>query len=358
MNFLITNQCGAGCRHCMQDSRPNIGQHMPVERVIRAMDWVAGIMAPLNAQEHVVDQIIISGGEPTEHPDFFTILDHACRTFRYVNLCSNGLMLDNAGFRQELMRRVDGTSGSSRPGQLRVQITWDRRFYPKRPNEAWRYENHPSFNHVSEIGYGLSRIGRAIRLLEKDVSGVPERSDFAPPSANMRFRIHDANTKAKSPDSFAEVLREHYRTLAATNALRAADTLRQLESLKKLAGASAAMAKMTAHVSRIEQDLRDRRWHTGFCKPILRYDGQIGLGEWMTCATIGDFEEPDHVLIERARALGSCNRCGLEKNLSRELQRRMYGGDIPMQTQADALRRMLPNGQQAPIHPQQDLSHE
>lgn len=60
MLIQITNRCKEGCAHCMQNSLPD-GPHMTIETFRKALQFGAF----LNTQVYV-----ITGGEPTEHPQF------------------------------------------------------------------------------------------------------------------------------------------------------------------------------------------------------------------------------------------------------------------------------------------------
>lgn len=65
MLIQITNHCTMGCPHCMQESSEN-GHHMSEEMFRKALEfgsWGGAIMYN------------ISGGEPTEHPDFERFMD-------------------------------------------------------------------------------------------------------------------------------------------------------------------------------------------------------------------------------------------------------------------------------------------
>lgn len=60
MLIQITNRCHEGCPHCMQDSNPNGGM-MDFSTFKKALQFGEFLGCPV---------YIISGGEPTEHPQF------------------------------------------------------------------------------------------------------------------------------------------------------------------------------------------------------------------------------------------------------------------------------------------------
>lgn len=65
MLIQITNRCQEGCKHCMQNSLPD-GPHMTEEVFKRAIAFGKFLK---------VKMWVISGGEPTEHPQFY----HFCK---------------------------------------------------------------------------------------------------------------------------------------------------------------------------------------------------------------------------------------------------------------------------------------
>lgn len=61
MLIQITNKCHEGCAHCMQCSHPQ-GKHMDMATFKNALKF---------ARFLGVSSYIITGGEPTEHPQFY-----------------------------------------------------------------------------------------------------------------------------------------------------------------------------------------------------------------------------------------------------------------------------------------------
>ncbi len=84
----ITDNCNLTCPVCYAESSPQ-RQHRPLHEVVAMLDAVV-------ANEGEPDVVQISGGEPTLHPDFFTILDEAKRRpIRHVMVNTNGLTIAN-----------------------------------------------------------------------------------------------------------------------------------------------------------------------------------------------------------------------------------------------------------------------
>jgi len=84
----ITDNCNLTCPVCYAESSPQ-RQHKPLQDVIAMLDAVV-------ANEGEPDVVQLSGGEPTLHPDFFTILSEAKRRpIRHLMVNTNGLTIAN-----------------------------------------------------------------------------------------------------------------------------------------------------------------------------------------------------------------------------------------------------------------------
>ncbi|MGC4122167.1 MAG: radical SAM protein [Myxococcales bacterium] len=64
VDLKITERCEAGCAYCYQDSRPD-GRHAPLSAILPIVERL---------KEAQVFEVVLGGGEPTEHPDFHAIL--------------------------------------------------------------------------------------------------------------------------------------------------------------------------------------------------------------------------------------------------------------------------------------------
>ncbi len=106
------------CPHCMQDSKPE-PMHMSQETLDQVIQ---------HAKEAGVHAILISGGEPTEHPQFKEITERIISEFPMIGIISNGQWIDDpekTKILQELMKN---------PGVF-LQITNVPGIYPKGINE-------------------------------------------------------------------------------------------------------------------------------------------------------------------------------------------------------------------------------
>lgn len=90
VTLAVTNQCNLRCRHCWLSSGPDRnGPGIPKAHAMRLMDDFSALGA---------EKIIITGGEPLTHPDWFALLSFACRDegFSEVRLQTNAILLTQA----------------------------------------------------------------------------------------------------------------------------------------------------------------------------------------------------------------------------------------------------------------------
>ncbi len=95
----ICDDCNLSCPVCYAASGPHRKNLRPLAQVERMLDAVV-------ANEKEPDVVQISGGEPTEHPDFFAILDAArARPIKHLMVNSNGLRIARD---EEFAKRLAG----------------------------------------------------------------------------------------------------------------------------------------------------------------------------------------------------------------------------------------------------------
>jgi uncharacterized radical SAM superfamily Fe-S cluster-containing enzyme len=83
----ITDRCNLSCPTCYAMSSPHYGRHRTIEEVERMLDIIV-------ANEGQPDVVQISGGEPTIHPDFFSILDIAKKKpIKHLMVNTNGIRI-------------------------------------------------------------------------------------------------------------------------------------------------------------------------------------------------------------------------------------------------------------------------
>ena len=139
MLIRITNHCTMGCSHCFTESTPK-GEHMTRDTFVKAMTLAKALGDPM---------FLISGGEPTDHPEVVEFLRMAMHMGSHTSLLSNGMWLTDPKFdpkaRQEILDTVDV-----------IQVTNDDRYYPRRIEQV----KHPKIGYETRIRQ-VSPFGRA-----------------------------------------------------------------------------------------------------------------------------------------------------------------------------------------------------
>lgn len=139
MLLKITTQCSMGCTHCMEDAQPK-GEFMSRETFDKAIFFIENTYRNLK-------MVMISGGEPTEHPGLLSFL-RSLEGWNIVVL-SNGLFLQDESrkkFSEELLSLVTG-----------LQIYNDDRYYPIKVTPP----QHPKIVFGDRINL-MSPFGRAV----------------------------------------------------------------------------------------------------------------------------------------------------------------------------------------------------
>lgn len=108
MMIKITEVCNMGCKHCMNDAKP-YGHHMTMDMFRQAVHFQCLYGGPL---------MIITGGEPTEHPKFEEMVNYATSVHTYypiripllITITTNGVwMQDNFNFVEWTIRNKNVT---------------------------------------------------------------------------------------------------------------------------------------------------------------------------------------------------------------------------------------------------------
>lgn len=114
MLLQITNCCRMACPHCLDNSNP-YAPHMTKETCRKAVDFIKGSGERL---------LIVSGGEPTEHPRFFDMCRIVSQSGLCFSICSNGMWLGDPKkeWAMEKVCNLDGFCG----GQIYTNPKWYR----------------------------------------------------------------------------------------------------------------------------------------------------------------------------------------------------------------------------------------
>lgn len=250
MLLRITNRCNMGCKHCMLDHVSTVGDHITEEMFRKAVEFAlrCGSMV-----------MIISGGEPTMHPQLIEFLDmmrdeYSPRFFKKsfmqrltVILASNGHFLHYPELHHKIRDRYEVKTNSFR---LMVQVTNDERFYPRDIPHVQPSEGLMVIRKLATVG----------------------------PCTNTRANNIEATVRA--PGCF------NFRSLARHR------------------GFIGMMAVMELQLGR-------------FCVPSINVDGTVRAGESDVCHKVGTVDSPlreiEHNILNM-----SCDNCKLTKNLTKE----------------------------------------
>ncbi len=85
--FTLTRECDLACPYCYQGLRKRARKTMPLDQVRAIMDKIAAI----NPDSH----IMVTGGEPVLHPDFFEILELIRDRGFTASVMTNGGLIDD-----------------------------------------------------------------------------------------------------------------------------------------------------------------------------------------------------------------------------------------------------------------------
>lgn len=190
MLIRITNRCTMGCKHCMIDASGPDGEHMGLDVFRQAIEFADSCEAKA---------ILISGGEPFEHPDIGEVLAICAETQKRrhlpITICSNGLFaLDK-----------DKHDLACRSGLI-IQVTNDQRFYGRNlslirhmfdlPGMCFEdnirvimpcrrtKENNIASSRVSPLCFNLRSATRTLGII-RGLAELEMRGRFCTPSINV-----------------------------------------------------------------------------------------------------------------------------------------------------------------------------
>lgn len=242
MLLRITDHCMMACNHCFINATPK-GKHMDFKVVMQSVTL---------ANKLGVKALLISGGEPTDHPNYFDIIDYV--KFNYsgqVIVISHGLFIDDKEYREKVFGQYK---------DVMFQITNDKRYYPKQLNRitAGNIERkHKNVSFIWKIGGELYPQGRARKHM-----GITD--DTAKVKGTRCFNLRSIVNSVMEP-SIAEA------------------------------------------ISMLE--LRGR-----FCTPSININGSIAMGESNQCPETATVTESIDLITQRFKE-SQCNDCGMLNKL-------------------------------------------
>lgn len=253
MLLKITEKCSMGCSHCMNDAKPT-GKHMSFDTLTDSIDFIL--------KRTYCSNIIVTGGEPTEHPEFEKFIKEIisrCKDFCNSNLHKNRIIaitITTNGFwiidNQEKAKEIVNMSNNN--VIVVWQISTDRRYYPKRLDVTKRIFREKGFYLCDDCVVSILPLGRA---RSNNISYNNRKSSSC---YNIRAITHQIN-----PKYFSEIVS-------------------QLEVARK------------------------------FCTPSIKINGNLCLSESDLCKDFGSIYDSDEDLIKNIMDF-RCEKCGLNNHL-------------------------------------------
>ena len=264
MLIQITNNCNMGCPHCMNNSR-QIGDSANMER------WTF-LSSLEHAQRNNASIILISGGEPTMHPnwyDFVRIALTEVYDFREVLLVTNGSWVGT-----DVEECV--TDLLMNEPMFTVQITCIKGLYKM----------------YDELVPKLNDYIERLKKLEKKPGMLHDRVRLC-----IDVPIHYAALgRAAANHKFMELASLDIST--TTSCFMGAIL-------------AAQMNKGVTYPKIIE--ILESRGH--YCKPRINYLGGIGWSESSLCPSFASVHEQEHVIAYKCAAWRPCGQCADYKKL-------------------------------------------
>ena len=248
MLFCITNKCSMGCPHCMSDCKPE-GQLLDKKDLVPFINF-------FNFMKF--RSLLISGGEPTEHPDFSYIVEtlaEKCKPLAMV-IVSNGSFAEDEDRINAVVRLM------YKLPFLRLQIT----------SINGLYKNHDYI--VSKKKY--------LRGFFKD------RVSF---ETDRIVMMRPLGRAATNPDIMKMVEQTNNGYTDCTN---------------------------TTLISMQTQNIKDFAYNCEmrgkFCMPMVDYKLDVHMSESMLCPSVGNLKEDGFLKIfESMKNFVPCGRCGNTK---------------------------------------------
>lgn len=132
MLIMLTSRCHMGCKHCMQEATAR-GRHMTRETFDEVLRFVS------EAGPWVVN---VTGGEPTEHPEWaeWTRELLRIRSVQVLSVLTNGAWIEDKEQRLRMARLVRESKG-----RVKVQVYSNPLYYP---DHEWTVEHEQQFRSI------------------------------------------------------------------------------------------------------------------------------------------------------------------------------------------------------------------
>jgi len=243
MLIMLTSRCHMGCKHCMQEATAR-GRHMTRETFDGVLAFVR------EAGPWVVN---VTGGEPTEHPEWAEWTRELLRikSIKVLSILTNGAWIEDKEQRLRMARLVRESKG-----RVKVQVYSNPLYYP---DHEWTVEHEQQFRSIGCTPDFYSPIfmqdlGRARKNCQRETA----ESDHVPSCINS----HLLAVQARSMHQFL------------------------------------MMAVQAAK----------------FCRPLIDPDGAIHMSESWLCPAVAHVGDGCDEAFRKMRQSRPCRGCRLYKN--------------------------------------------
>ena len=247
MLIQITNKCHEGCAHCLQCSNPE-GHHMDETTFKNALRF---------ARFLGVSIFVLSGGEPTEHPqfyDFCEMLNHfikSSKTRSGFSITSNGTWFPDRIDEMKKLAKLDSYIG--------MQVY---------TNPKWYKDADYILNHKEEI--------ESIPKVTVETTDIRSMQDLG------RARNNEAAQRQIATNPYyMSCLNGHL-------------VFKQIDQIRRLSGLDVRPGIM--------------------CKPMIDYQGNVHLSESCLCPSYGNVNDDYFIkLFKNLQEAKPCCKCALGK---------------------------------------------
>lgn len=243
MLIMLTSRCHMGCKHCMQEATAR-GRHMTRETFDEVLRFVS------EAGPWVV---CVTGGEPTEHPEWAEWTRELLRigSVKVLSILTNGAWIEDKEQRLRMARLVRESKG-----RVKVQVYSNPLYYP---DHEWTVEHEQQFRSIGctpdfHSPIFMQDLGRARKNCQRETA----ESDHVPSCINS----HLLAVQARSMQQFL------------------------------------AMAVQAAK----------------FCRPLIDPDGAIHMSESWLCPAVAHVGDGCDEAFRKMRQSRPCRGCRLYKN--------------------------------------------
>lgn len=244
MLIQITNKCHEGCAHCMDCSSPN-GEHMDFSTFKQAIKFGAFLGCSI---------FVISGGEPTEHPQFL-----------------------------ELCQYLDKYIGKNKLQAL-ISVTSNGTWFPDKINMVMQLSKLHSY--VGMQVYTNPKWYKSADFILKHKEELNALPKITVDTTDIR-NMQDLGRAKSCPEAQAEIAKNKYH-MSCLNSHLLFRQINTVQKLKKL----------------VRPGL--------MCKPLVDFKGDVHLSESWLCPSFGNVNTDYMMTIfNNMRNAKPCCKCSL-----------------------------------------------